>query len=187
MMLNTKSEMMESSIQEVAKNDQPNSISTDQSNNVSSTPSTLNKNRLRLNRTIASITLNDETTNETHDSYNTYETSNAEGITFNDLMNKKIEDFIVNNLNLSLSDAERIITAKMNLEIQVQKNNRLLEETGFSTKAQELNQKTLAEYQEELLQILGSDNFQKFNQWNQQAEAELVESHGEGRYSSEYF
>lgn len=121
--------------------------------------------------TESEVALNEETIN---DADSMTENNHYQSEDLSDIMNQKIENFITNDLNLSLSFYDRVMTARTNLRMQLYANNRLLEETGVSPEAEILNQKALAEYQNELIQTLGSDGFKRFSEWKQQAETDLM-------------
>lgn len=93
------------------------------------------------------LALNNKSVDELNDIENSNKHSFEQIPDLSDLMNKKIEDFVPNELNLSFSFSDKVITAQSNLRNRMYQNNRLLEETGVSSETQELNQNALAEYQ----------------------------------------
>lgn len=97
---------------------------------------------------------------------------------------QRIEDYIVNYLGFSVNESDRVLNAKSHFESQIIHINQLGVTRGNNEDTQSLSQKAKSEYQDELMQILGHEDYQKFVQWNNQLEAEIAEMRAGGRVAS---
>jgi len=109
-----------------------------------------------------------------------------EDFTSAEFIKKKTEEFIVDKLGLPLAVYDRVIESRNTMEAQINRNNQQPQENTSGENTQELNQRILAEYQEELIQTLGAEGFQKFTQWHLKLEADVAEMRAGGRVLPDY-
>lgn len=104
---------------------------------------------------------------------------------FNELsvkMNRKIENYLVNQLGLSASDTNSIISSKLRMENDIYRNNQSIQHESETDRMQLniINQDVISNYDNELKHILGLKNYQRYSLWQKEQEAALAESYAGG-------
>lgn len=104
---------------------------------------------------------------------------------FNELsvkMNRKIESYLVNQLGLSVSDTNSVISSKLRMENDIYRNNQSIHHESETDRIQLniINQEVISNYDSELKHILGLKNYQRYSLWQKEQEAALAESYAGG-------
>jgi len=150
------------------------------------------KSDLQKNRAIASFTVEEK--------YEEYESGNPEN-EFSDEEAKaqmdsemslqktvKLENYLFTQIGLTASEISRVLDAKRHMEDDVLRNksNQSLSNSNdeFYTDLNLINQQILFNYQEELKQILGLENYQRYSIWQSEQDAALSDSYAGGKTRS---
>lgn len=99
------------------------------------------------------------------------------------LMERKIEKYLFDQIGLPGKEISRFLYAKRFMEEEIQKNNKGIINPTDETSAElnNLNQQILSNYQEEVKQILGPENYQRYSMWQGEQDAAFSESYASGK------
>lgn len=102
------------------------------------------------------------------------------------LMDRKLEKYLFHQIGLPSKEITRVLSAKRFMEDEITKNNQgIINPTDeLSAEMNNLNQQILSNYQEELKQILGPENYQRYSQWQNEQDAAIAESYAGGKQIS---
>lgn len=95
------------------------------------------------------------------------------------MIDRKLESYLFHQIGLSEKEISRVLYAKKLMEDEIFKNTQsFVNPTDEdSTKLNTLNQQTLFYYNEELKQILGSENYQKYYKWQGEQDVAFSENY----------
>lgn len=97
-------------------------------------------------------------------------------------MNHKIENYLINQLGLSVRDTSSVISSKLRMENDIYRNNQSIHHESETDRMQLniINQEVISNYESELKHILGLKNYQRYSLWQKEQEAALAESYAGG-------
>lgn len=99
-------------------------------------------------------------------------------------MNRKLESYLLNQIGLPAGEISKIMASKLLMEDEIMRNNKSLPPLASeeaNAELQILNQQALSRHQEELKQILGPENYQRYTIWQSEQDAAVAESYAGGK------
>lgn len=96
---------------------------------------------------------------------------------------RELESYLFNQFGLPENEISNIIAAKRQMEDEINKNNTSISALASeepNSELQILNQQAMSRYQEELKQILGPENYQRYAIWQSEQSSALGESYAGG-------
>lgn len=92
-----------------------------------------------------------------------------------DQMNKKTEDYLIREMNISLGDVAVISDAKTAMEEQINQYKQSQADMPYDGSINDFNINSYKEYQKTLFQILGPERLKKFSHWTSIQEAAIAQ------------